>query len=644
MAEQRQTQNNRQTDDASRLQRSEELLEQEEQVVQSEAAQLQQVLANPATTDPDDIITLQQTVGNRAVSQWLASRPGPADEPVIQPKLRVGAPGDRYEHEADQIAEKVMSSATPVAEQQPAESWPQPVVTAAIQRQETEEQRRWKQQRRTQVGNDYSRQNLERWKRRQQRSKQQQADNSQPKTETTPPATPTLANTNQSITNQSIATGAEQQQLPRKQTQSFEQQAKDPKLQQQNTANELATLKKQDVTPALINNTASLIKQGAESEEKHNLKQRLRDIAGNYYSDRNMKRWQNRNETKTDDQKDEVKPQVNDPQINIVQNDPQNNVVQDDPQINIVKDDIIKDDPQINIDQNVTPETEDEAEFAAMMSVALEGTEQAEEEQEEETAAAESEAAEETAAEAEEEESEAAEEAAEETEAAETAAAEEELAELGMTDWPLSVLLGKPEEPSAVPPIQRQVSPELKEAITAFANPDKYQFDAKNTEKRAATTRIAREEPGIPGLKGVSEDIWLKPLARLAAAHQPAEVGDETGTAPVGSDGSFVVEDAIEQRLWQQKGQGWPLPDEVRTDMEARFGADFSQVQIHTGAEAAQLSEALQAQAFTHGNDIFFNAGKSDFSATEDKKLLAHELTHVIQQMGYGKKDDSGNG
>jgi hypothetical protein len=94
----------------------------------------------------------------------------------------------------------------------------------------------------------------------------------------------------------------------------------------------------------------------------------------------------------------------------------------------------------------------------------------------------------------------------------------------------------------------------------------------------------------------------------------------------------------------QQKSKGQSLPDDVQADMESRFGADFSQVRIHTSSEAAQISDGLNAQAFTHGNDIFFNDGKSNFGATENKKLLAHELTHVIQQMGYGKKDDQRNG
>jgi hypothetical protein len=64
--------------------------------------------------------------------------------------------------------------------------------------------------------------------------------------------------------------------------------------------------------------------------------------------------------------------------------------------------------------------------------------------------------------------------------------------------------------------------------------------------------------------------------------------------------------------------------------MEPRFGADFSQVRVHTDTQAVQMNQAVGAQAFTHGSDIYFGAGKSP--AVSD--LTAHELTHVVQQTG----------
>jgi len=66
--------------------------------------------------------------------------------------------------------------------------------------------------------------------------------------------------------------------------------------------------------------------------------------------------------------------------------------------------------------------------------------------------------------------------------------------------------------------------------------------------------------------------------------------------------------------------------------MEPRFGADFSGVRIHTGSESAQLNRSVSAQAFTLGQDIYLGEGKDDLESAQGKQLLAHELTHVVQQ------------
>ncbi len=88
------------------------------------------------------------------------------------------------------------------------------------------------------------------------------------------------------------------------------------------------------------------------------------------------------------------------------------------------------------------------------------------------------------------------------------------------------------------------------------------------------------------------------------------------------------------QELANSKNSGSPLPENTRSDMEARFGADFSNVRVHTGSNAVTLSRSINAQAFTTGNDIYFNSGKFEPGTNEGKHLLAHELTHTIQQTG----------
>lgn len=82
------------------------------------------------------------------------------------------------------------------------------------------------------------------------------------------------------------------------------------------------------------------------------------------------------------------------------------------------------------------------------------------------------------------------------------------------------------------------------------------------------------------------------------------------------------------------KGGGSALPGDTQQFMESRFNADFSRVRIHTGTNAETMSRSVNAQAFAHGNDIYFNSGKFSPHSTEGRSLLAHELTHTIQQGG----------
>ena len=101
-----------------------------------------------------------------------------------------------------------------------------------------------------------------------------------------------------------------------------------------------------------------------------------------------------------------------------------------------------------------------------------------------------------------------------------------------------------------------------------------------------------------------------------------------------GNTGSQNAEPHIESSLNSSKGSGHPLPENTRQKMESSMGADFSNVRIHNDSDAARMSKDLNAQAFTHGNDIYFNSGKYDTSSRDGQHLLAHELTHTVQQSG----------
>jgi Domain of unknown function (DUF4157) len=77
---------------------------------------------------------------------------------------------------------------------------------------------------------------------------------------------------------------------------------------------------------------------------------------------------------------------------------------------------------------------------------------------------------------------------------------------------------------------------------------------------------------------------------------------------------------------------GQPLDAATRAFMEPRFGHDFSQVRVHSGDRAAQSAEAVNALAYTVGRDVIFGAGRYAPETSEGRRLIAHELTHVVQQ------------
>jgi hypothetical protein len=81
---------------------------------------------------------------------------------------------------------------------------------------------------------------------------------------------------------------------------------------------------------------------------------------------------------------------------------------------------------------------------------------------------------------------------------------------------------------------------------------------------------------------------------------------------------------------------GAPLQPTLRKDMERRFGDDFSRVRVHTGATAQRSARALNAHAYTLGNDIVFGAGKFAPGTATGQSLLAHELAHTVQQRAAG--------
>lgn len=149
----------------------------------------------------------------------------------------------------------------------------------------------------------------------------------------------------------------------------------------------------------------------------------------------------------------------------------------------------------------------------------------------------------------------------------------------------------------------------------------------------AANTQI---QP--PGLKSSAPQQRDGPFFGPAPAKDPFfqrkhQQGEEGGVLQreATANSTPEVTPAVEQQLSQSKGGGAPLPSRRSEEMSRAFGTDLSGVRIHKDAGAANMSSQLQAKAFTHGKDIYFGANQHNDSA-EGKHLLAHELTHVVQQ------------
>ena len=101
---------------------------------------------------------------------------------------------------------------------------------------------------------------------------------------------------------------------------------------------------------------------------------------------------------------------------------------------------------------------------------------------------------------------------------------------------------------------------------------------------------------------------------------------------------SQALPNATASEINSRRGKGSPLPKETRQKFEQSFQRDFSDVSVHDDAQSHRLSQSLGANAFTFGNDISFAQGRYSPDTLAGQKLLAHELTHVVQQQGAGSK------
>jgi Domain of unknown function (DUF4157) len=177
--------------------------------------------------------------------------------------------------------------------------------------------------------------------------------------------------------------------------------------------------------------------------------------------------------------------------------------------------------------------------------------------------------------------------------------------------------LGEEEEELQMKPLAGMISP----LVQREELPEEEEELQMKPENRA----IQREE-----LPEEEEELQMKSLDNSIQREALPEEEEELQMKESPNPNSQLPTDSLEDRLSSSKGGGSPLSDDVRSFMEPRFGADFSGVRVHTGSDAVQMNQDVSAQAFAHGSDVYFGAGK----APGKDALTAHELTHVVQQTG----------
>ena len=129
------------------------------------------------------------------------------------------------------------------------------------------------------------------------------------------------------------------------------------------------------------------------------------------------------------------------------------------------------------------------------------------------------------------------------------------------------------------------------------------------------------------------EELQMKPLVQRQEEleEEEEELQMQPAQPQIGLEGGYVEPD-VESAIETSRGRGQALPDHVRSSMEEAMGVDFSEVRVHTGTETDALNDSMSARAFTTGEDVFIRREDYSPDSTAGQELIAHELTHVVQQ------------
>ncbi|KAA3660642.1 MAG: DUF4157 domain-containing protein [Chloroflexi bacterium] len=162
---------------------------------------------------------------------------------------------------------------------------------------------------------------------------------------------------------------------------------------------------------------------------------------------------------------------------------------------------------------------------------------------------------------------------------------------------------------------------------------DKYEQEADIVAKQVVGHLAISDQSTVQSQE--DEELQMMPITAVQRQEdEEVQLKPETAVqrqSQTGYGGSEVPANT-EQSIQSARGAGQPLADNVRTPMENAFGTDFSAVKIHTDSQSNTLNQSIQARAFTTGQDIFFRQGEYNPGSRGGQELIAHELTHVVQQ------------
>lgn len=178
--------------------------------------------------------------------------------------------------------------------------------------------------------------------------------------------------------------------------------------------------------------------------------------------------------------------------------------------------------------------------------------------------------------------------------------------------------------------------PAIQAKLTVGPVDDVYEREADHVAQQVVSNLDAPPVQRQSEPEDEDELVQAKPAISALQRQTEPEEDDETlqmkSFGQRQADGSGDADPSLEADIQLRRGGGQALPDMTRQSMERAFGADFSQVRVHSDAHSDMLSRSIQARAFTTGQDIFMRQGEYRPSDRTGQELLAHELTHVVQQ------------